>query len=262
MADALPLLDRRVPTDWKHVDKHPLRTARRPELDVTPSVVEKVLNIPRNYRDLYNQGAEGACVGFSQSWGMSILNRKQYDARKLYHEAQKIDEWDDTPPGQGTSLRAGFDVLRTIGHWRVYASKTREPKLVEGIESNKWATTVDEIRACILNDLPVNTGVNWYREFSEPKQKPRLGDDGEEVIEFGFKRSDYWVAPENGIWGPVDGGHAIEIVGASDRREAFAWCNTWGYGYPFIVWVPYRSLERLLRENGEAGIVVDRPKAA
>ena len=46
------------------------------------------------WRAYYDQGHEGACVGFAASRAMSLLNRKRYDARWLYHEAQRVDEWE------------------------------------------------------------------------------------------------------------------------------------------------------------------------
>ena len=70
---------------------------------------------PDAWWEFYNQGAEGACVGFGISRLASQLNRKLYDGFWLYHEAQKIDEW----PGEdydGTSVRAGLDILRKRGH--------------------------------------------------------------------------------------------------------------------------------------------------
>lgn len=247
--------DRRVPTDWKHVEKYPLRAA----LKIGPSgiiALEKVLDAPRQYRDDYDQGWIGACVGFSQSWMMSILNRKLYSAIWLYDQAQLIDEWADTPPEEGTSLRAGFDVLRTKGHRRVYAQHERPEALKEGILENRWATTVDEVRAAIASGIPVNLGIWWYDAFFSPEQRPRLDDNGKEITQFGVKRWDYWIGVNN--WGSMAGGHAITCIGASDRRQAFALCNTWGETYPYIVWLPYVSFERLMKEDGEAGIVTDR----
>jgi hypothetical protein len=249
------VLDRRIPTDFRHVERHPLGLALLPE---PPLTVERVLNVPRQYAEEYDQGQDGACVGYSQSWMMSVLNRKRYDAFRLYVAAQGIDEWPDTPPQGGTSLRAGFDVLRTVGHWQVYAGHTRAPRLVDGIDSNKWARSVDEIRTSIAAGLPVNLGINWYRQFSDPVQRPRLDDHGRPLILFKQPRFDYWVGIGES-WGPIEGGHAITTVAASDRREAVGLCNTWGTSYPFIVWLPYRSVERLLSEDGEAGVIVDRP---
>lgn len=198
------------------------------------------------------------CVGFSQSWMQSILNRTKYDAIWLYREAQKVDEWDDTPPQDGTSLRAGFDVLRTRGHRQLRGLVSRPEDLQHGITANRWASTVDEIRTAISEHIPVNFGINWYRQFSSPKQLPRLDDEGFPLTEFGIQRYDWWIGRNDVQWGPVDGGHAITCVGASDLRQAFALCNTWGYAYPFLVWLPYDAMTRLLTENGEAGIVTDR----
>jgi hypothetical protein len=246
------IFDRLVPTDWVHVERYGFAAAWPTEVDY----VEKVLDVPRQYRDPYDQGREGACVGFSQSWLMSILNRKLYDARWLYLQAQLIDEYPTTPPAGGTSLRAGFDILRIKGHRRIYAKESRPPELEQGISANRWATTVDEIRRAISLDIPVNLGINWYRQFSSPEQRPRLDDNGKELTEFGIRRYDWWIGVNT--WGRISGGHAITCIGASDRRDALALCNTWGESYPFIVWLPYVSMERLLREEGEAGIVVDR----
>ena len=110
-------LGRRVPSDWEHVSKYPLR-AVQPE---TVQTVERILYRPtKPWREFYNQGQEGACVGFGSSEMMSILNHRRYDARWLWNEAKKIDEWPDTNPGDdnGTSVRAAMDVLRTEGHIR------------------------------------------------------------------------------------------------------------------------------------------------
>lgn len=243
-----PVLDRRIPTDWAHLEKYPLRLA---PVEV-PIVVETMVDIPRQYRDEYDQGSEGACVGYSQSWLMSILNRRLYDAFRLYATAQGIDEYPDTPPAGGTSLRAGFDVLRTIGHWRIYAGKSRAPQLTEGITENRWIRTVYEARTALAAGKPINLGINWYRQFSSPTDRARVGDNAMSA------RRDYWIEADHAKWGPIDGGHAITAVGASDARDAFALCNTWGTGYPFIVWLPYKAFETLMSEQGEAGVVTDR----
>jgi hypothetical protein len=183
---------------------------------------------------------------------MSTLNRMLYDAFRLYAAAQGIDEWSDTPPGAGTSLRAGFDVLRTVGHWRVYAGRTRAPMLVEGIAENRWLTTVDQARAAIVAGLPLNLGLSWYRQFSNPVSRPRHGDKSLS------RRREYWIEENPNFWGRLDGGHAITAVGVSDARQAFALCNTWGESYPFLVWLPYHAFELLMLQEGECGAVTDR----
>ncbi len=228
-------LGRRVPSDWGHVERHRLLAQPRPQ------VVERILDVPRQYRASYDQRAEGACVGFSQSWMMSIMNRKRYDARWLYQQAQGVDEYPDTPPAEGTSLRAGFDILRRLGHRRVWGGLSWPAHPRHGIAANGWARSADEVATAIHRGTPVNLGVNWYRQFSRPEAKWH----------------EHWIG-QGADWGPVDGGHAITAVGASDARQAVALCNTWGDEYPWLVWLPYASLERLLAEDGEAGVVVDR----
>jgi hypothetical protein len=99
----------------------------------------------------YDQGTEGACVGFGISRLASQLNRKLYDGFWLYHEAQKIDEW----PGEdydGTSVRAGLDILRTRGHCEVNQGRVSPEAIGEGIARNRWARSVDDI----LNTLGYN----------------------------------------------------------------------------------------------------------
>jgi len=80
---------------------------------------------------------------------MSLLNRKSYDARWLYHAAQEIDEWADTPPEEGTSVRAGLEILRTSGHRVMRAGFPHPPNPREGIAVYRWATSIDDWLAAI-----------------------------------------------------------------------------------------------------------------
>jgi hypothetical protein len=99
---------------------------------------------PDAWWDFYNQGSEGACVGFGISRLASQLNRKLYDGFWLYHEAKKIDEW----PGEdydGTSVRAGLDILRKRGHCESREGATNPEAIGEGIKANRWARSVDDV---------------------------------------------------------------------------------------------------------------------
>jgi hypothetical protein len=175
-------LGRRAPTDFEHVDKYPLTATTRPVKPVPVAIgvnwydnfddpqqdhhgswwvgrgelgsvrgghcvcllPAKTIDPPA-WRAFYNQGSEGACVGFGCSRMMGLLNRVRYDSFWLYHEARKVDEW----PGEdydGTSVRAALDVLRTQGHVRVGAKGKRlPPSVAEGISANRWATSVDDV---------------------------------------------------------------------------------------------------------------------
>jgi hypothetical protein len=108
------------------------------------------LSDPLSWWDYYDQGSEGACVGFGSSRAMSLIERKRFDAHWLYREAQMVDGWSDTPPEEGTSVRAAFDILRSRGHVRVVRGKTTlTPDMKYGVLRNRWARTVDEIVACL-----------------------------------------------------------------------------------------------------------------
>lgn len=100
----------------------------------------------------YDQGSEGACVGFGVARMLTHLNRKRYDAFDLYHRAQKIDEW----PGEaysGTSVRACLDVARDEGPRWVYRGTTRAPSLAEGISTNRWATDMTDLLTVLGRDV-------------------------------------------------------------------------------------------------------------
>ncbi|MDX2646227.1 hypothetical protein PV341_22210 [Streptomyces sp. PA03-1a] len=230
-------LGRRTPGDFRHVQRYPYAA-------VAPAAVptvERQLPLPR-YRDLYDQGREGACVGFSSSWMMSILNRRRYEAHWLWDRAKETDEWPDTKPGDnnGTSVRAAMDVLRTQGHRRLVRGAGGPVSLAEGILENRWATGTDEIRSCVANGTPAVLGCNWYANFDTPESRGRQG---------------HWIG--SGPLGRVRGGHAICVYGASDRLQAVRLVNSWGDRYP-LVWLPYGVLQRLIDEDGEAALVTDR----
>lgn len=203
-------LDRLIPTDFNHVARYPLTLATLPAgptpvvLGInwysrfdTPvqdtgtgrwwirrastgslgnlrgghaiCVKCAVKTDPLSWWDFYDQGNEGACVGFSCSRMMSLLNRSKYDAPWLYKSAQKIDEW----PGEdydGTSVRAGLEVLRTQGHCRVAYGKTYPVDPAAGISAYRWATTVKEVHDTIQMPLSVTLGAvpllnSWGRSY-------------------------------------------------------------------------------------------------
>lgn len=241
-----PIVDRRVPTDFDHVAKYP-GTALRSIAATVDSVEVTKCPLPLAMHGYYDQGKEGACVGFGESIAMSILNRKRYDAFWLYRQAQLIDEYSDTPPAGGTSLRAGFDVLREIGHRPTRGSRSGDAELDEGIVAvNRWLTTVDQVRTAIAAGMPVILGVSWYRGMYDTVEK-RITKS----------RVEHWVTPE-AKWGRLVGGHCICAPLASDKRQAVGWLNSWGTSYHWPAWLPYSALERLLREDGECAVVTDR----
>lgn len=220
-----PTFGRRSPTDWKHVERYPLTLATT--LDRPMPVVlginwyesfdwpvpidgrwwirssglgsvlgghaicvkPAVLTDPLEWWDFYNQNPYPECVGFSESRAKSLVDRTRYDARWLYAEAQKIDEW----PGEnydGTSVRAGLEILRTRGHRRRIGGVTGPERLGDGIAAYRWLTSADEIHSVIkmpladqLNAVPLLQ--TWGRTYPHIVWLPDsvldrlLNEDGE-----------------------------------------------------------------------------------
>lgn len=219
-------LGRRPPTDWKHVERFPLTAAPqvptpavlginwyaafdKPELDskgrywIGTGSLGRVrgghcICVKSTQPDLigwwefYNQGNEGACVGFGCSRAQTLRNRVRYDGFWLYNEAKQLDEWEGEDY-EGTSVRAGLEVERTVGLMR---SRSQEIAAQDGISEYRWATSVEMVHASIQSSLADSLG-------------------------------------------------GVPLL------------NSWGRDYPHIVWLPDTVLDRLLQEDGEAGLITD-----
>jgi len=217
-----------------------------------PITVEKVFLHPP-LRTFYDQGETSACTGFSSTWQMSIYNQYRsilagkdrqlsyikYNAPWLYQQAclNDGDPRNDPPLDVGGYVWSTFWVLNHLGHTRV--GKVT-PDLKDGISSYYWCSSVDEMRTAFSLNRMVVIGVNWYSGFMSPE----------------YKNGEYWVGTKTNL-GQILGGHAILCKGVSDKRQAFRLINSWGLGYP-LVWLPYSTMERLLREDGEAVVAVDK----
>jgi hypothetical protein len=158
--------------------------------------------------DFYDQGQEGACVGFGCSRMMSLLNRHRVNPWWLWDRAKETDDWADTNPGdsEGTSVRAALDILRLRGHvnWindqkglNHVQRATLAPTEGEGISAFRWASSVDEIIRILDHHLVTDL-------------------------------------------------NAVPIL------------NSWGRDYPHKVWMPLETLNRVLHEEGEFGLITDR----
>jgi len=253
-------LGRRVPTDFRHVERHPFSAA----VATTVTAAERVLALP-SWHWTHDQGNLGACVGHGAAMERAITNAAQnraagmqlygrrYNPLHIWDAAKARDDWPDTNPGdnEGTSVRAAYDVLRDVGPERCRIRmgdgvpvpyNVGPPLLADGVAANRWATSVDEMRTALALGLPVVIGVNWYAAFDSPTRQP----NGE------------WWMPQPGVkLGGLRGGHCVCLYGASDRRQAFKVKNSWGRYWP-LTWLPYGLMERLRGEDGEACLVTDR----
>lgn len=115
------------------------------------------------WQQFYDQGKEGACVGFGWSRCMTILNRGQrYAARWLWDRAKETDEWPETNPGdnQGTSVRAAAEILVKKGHvdWQPTfadddddARAAYTPDVADGLKVFRWARSVAQVHEALGN---------------------------------------------------------------------------------------------------------------
>lgn len=216
-------LGRLEPTDWNHVDKYPLRALAATERPARVPVVIGVnwysafdkptaatprspwwigrdgnlgsvrgghavvlvpfgVDEPTAWWEWYDQIAEGICVSEAVTRAMALLNRQRYQPRPLYDVAQANDEW----PGEnydGTSVRAGLDVARTLGvvpalrgerHYVKRGEVTRPPLPEHGISANRWAISTDEALEVLGADGRdyVNMANSWGRNYPRRVRMP------------------------------------------------------------------------------------------
>lgn len=103
----------------------------------------------------FNQVSEGICVSEGVTRAGALIFRRRFQPRPLYDAAQQIDEYADTPPADGTSVRAGFDIWRTVGlvpakrgedHWeRADEVQYRSADHATMLPENRWASDVQDI---------------------------------------------------------------------------------------------------------------------
>lgn len=123
----------------------------------------------------FDQGQEGACVGFGNTHASQALPHKKgpYDmliAREWYHGAQQIDPWPGgaysgaSPFYEGSSVLAGVEYGRQKGMWSSY----------------RWVgagsqTVMQDIIDTLRYVGPIVFGLNWY-ECPVPGQRVLTSD--------------------------------------------------------------------------------------
>jgi hypothetical protein len=155
--------------------------------------------------DFYDQGAEGACVGFGWSRCMTILNAgNQYAARWLWDRSKEIDQWPETKPGDnnGTSVRSAGDILMASGHvsWRSEFADddhnergTYTAEHGAGIQHFRWARSAQEVHQVLGNDRADELGAvpflnSWGRDYPHRTWMPDdvlerlIAEDGEIAV--------------------------------------------------------------------------------
>ena len=185
-----------------------------------------------------NQGQTGTCVG--HAWRNFLrcapmrTERQGPSAFDIYRSAvledtmSQNDDEAQLPDGDGgldfgTTVRAGAEAVTGLGHLKSYV----------------WAFDLQPAIEWVLTQGPVVLGTNWYSSFMNP------GADGLVRITPNAR---------------VEGGHAYLLRGV-DTRKALALCtNSWGddWGVSGNFCLPFRVLERLIHEDGEACSAVQK----
>ncbi len=134
--------------------------------------IVRLLQDSQSWWDFYDQGREGACVGFGCSRMMSLLNRKRYDARWLWDWAKSTGRVGRDEPRR----RRGHERARRVRdpararpravegdlQGRSYKQRDKEePSGDEGIGVYRWAKTVDEVHNVLKS--PANDAVGAVR---------------------------------------------------------------------------------------------------
>lgn len=161
----------------------------------------------------------------SVSWGAGYVDAQSGETGfrgYLYGQAQQIDEFSDTPPQGGTSVRAGAKVLQELGV----------------IASYHWAAGIADLVDAVLLYGPVIVGTSWYESMFTP-----VGADAILTIS-----------------GAVAGGHAWKIDGYNQQTQLFRMKNSWGSGWGLngYAHISADDVARLVfDEQGEGCIAVE-----
>jgi hypothetical protein len=185
-----------------------------------------------------DQGDTGTCVG--HAWRNFLrcepmrTERSGPSAWDIYRSAVLEDPWrsnddearlPDAHPGLdfGTTVRAGAEAVTAFGRLKSYV----------------WSFELQPVVEWVLTQGPVVLGTNWYSSFMRP-------DAGGIVRIVAGAR--------------VDGGHAYLLRGVDTRRALARCSNSWGDGWGLSgeFYVPFRDLERLIHEDGEACSAVEK----
>jgi hypothetical protein len=194
------------------------------------------------HRTALDQGNTGTCVG--HAWRNFLrcapirTERGGPSAFDIYRSAVLKDTWranndeaqlPDGDPGldYGTSVRAGAQAVTAFGRLKSYV----------------WAFELQAVIEWVLTEGPVVLGTNWYSSFARP--------DRQGIVRIEAKAR-------------VVGGHAYLLRGVDTRRALARCANSWGDGWglsgEFLL--PFRDLDRLIPEAGEACSAVEKRPAA
>ena len=186
-----------------------------------------------------NQGSIGSCTANAISTAMYNAKAKKGDtfvSSRLFIYYEERAMIDTVNEDSGAYIRDGFKVINKLGTPRestwpyiqkdftVKPSPLAYTKALEhqAIEYYALPVQVDAIKGALIEGFPVVFGFDVFTSFFKiRKSKPKMPMPvaGEELV----------------------GGHAVIIVGYSNRRKCFKVQNSWGerWGEKGFFWMPY-----------------------
>lgn len=186
---------------------------------------------PRSYHwrcdERLDQKDQPACTGFCLAYELAARPTEVGGVTnelglKLYHEAQKYDEW----PGeayQGSSILGAFK-----------GTKALYPR---AFDSYRWCFGLDDVVLTLGYHGPVALGISWYQKMFDPDVNGNIS-----------------------IGGSIAGGHAILATGVNVTTRKIRLLNSWGdsWGVNGQAWISFDDMDSLLHENGEGCVAVRR----
>jgi len=183
--------------------------------------------------DWFDQGSEGACVGFCLGHELAARPAEvkgldfNFLKEDVYWEAQKNDPWEGgsypgaTPIYHGTSVLAGVKEIKRLGYIKEY----------------RWAFNIDDVLYGIGHNGPAVLGVPWFADMYDPD--------------------------ENGFIKPTGlfvGGHAILARAVNIKKGYVTLRNTWGKGWgkDGDCYITFEDLKTLLQQYGECCFLMRR----
>ena len=178
-----------------------------------------------------DQGKNGTCVG--NAWTNFLRcapiqsTADESMALQIYDRAIQLDEWtdndNDTARQMGTSVRAG--AMAVAGMKR--------------LASYLWAFDLQPAVEWVLTKGPVVLGTTWYSSMMKP--------DSAGIVQ---------IKPR----ARAVGGHAYLWRGVDTKKALAYCCNSWGndWGLSGNFAIPFRDLETLIHDDGEACTAVQR----
>jgi hypothetical protein len=222
----------------------PLRAATTSRVWPTPALMDQSVRLDWPTDD--HGWDPSSCTGYSRAHVLMAepvgIQVDPLAAFALYRRAQQIDEWDDTPPGEGSSVLAAVKAAEELGY----------------IDSYWWAETKAEVIAALLTIGPGVAGTWWTADMFTPDHR-------------GFIRPT----------GNFEGGHAYCIGGYIAELNAFVIYQSWGewsditdpdvrgaliaaglepWLLPHVCLITTDDLWWLIQQQGEFCVSIDRAK--